>query len=149
MSTISGVPSATNTHQNNIAQFVQDFQAIGTALKTGNLASAQGALNTFEQYVQGNSQVSASQPFGKNGPANSDYQNLVSALQSGNLTGAQQAYSTLQTDLKSVQAVHKGHHHHSAAGSTSSTSAANNPNAGVATNLLVGNNNTNGLDVTA
>ena len=149
MSTISGVSSSTHTYQSGINQFVQDFQAIGTALQSGNLASAQGALNSFQQYLQANSPASSAQspssaqPFGKNGQANNDYQNLVSALQSGNLTSAQQAYSSLQTDLKAVGKGH--HHHHPGAGPVSQTAAANIFGTTPANNL----DNSTGLNTTA
>jgi len=144
MSSISGI-SSTHAYQNNVNQIAQDFQAIGTALQSGSLAGAQGALNTFQQYLQANSTTSSTQPFGKNGQANNDYQNLVTALQSGNLTGAQQAYSSLQTDLK---AAGKGHHHHHGASATSQNTNANNLSTNPANNLLIGNNSP-GLDTVA
>ena len=142
MNTISSVSSSTHTYQSSTNQFGQDFQAIGSALQSGNLASAQGALNTFQQFLQANSTTSASQPFGKNGQANSDYQNLVTALQSGNLTSAQQAYSSLQTDLK---AAGKGHHHHHGAGPVSQNTAAGIFGTTPASN----SNNSTGLNTTA
>ena len=146
MSAISGIASSTYTYQKSVNQFVQDFQAIGTALQSGNLAGAQGALNTFQQYLQANSTASATQPFGKNGSANTDYQNLVTALQSGNLTSAQQAYSSLQTDLKAVGKGH--HHHHHGSNSASQNTAANNLATTPANNLLIGDNST-GLNTVA
>jgi hypothetical protein len=144
MSSISSVSSTTNLYQpanqNGFGQFVQDFQAIGSALQSGDLSTAQSALATFQQDLQGNSQTSSSQPFGKNSQANSDYQNLVSALQSGNLSNAQQAFASLQTDLK---AAHKGHHHHHSSSATASTTTASNPAASFLTD------SGNGLNVTA
>jgi hypothetical protein len=143
MSSISGVSSATNPYQTGVNQFVQDFQAIGSALQSGSLASAQSAVTTFQQYLQSSSsQSSSTQPFGKNSKANSDYQSLVGALQSGNLTSAQQAYSSLQTDLKSV----KGHHHHQSSSTT--TAATNNLTANLTQNQVAGIDG-NSLDATA
>jgi len=118
---ISSVSASNNqyqtTNQTGYAQIAQNFQAIGTALQSGNLSSAQSALTTFQQSLPSNSsQTSNSQPFGKNSQANSDYQSMVSALQSGNLSSAQQSYSSLQSDLKSAH----GHHHHRSSGATSS-----------------------------
>jgi len=145
MSSISSVSSTTNlyqpTNQNGFGQFVQDFQAIGSALQSGDLSTAQSALATFQQDLQGNSQTSSIQPFGKNSQANSDYQNLVSALQSGNLSNAQQAFASLQTDLKSA---HKGHHHHHSSNTASSSTTASNPTASFLTD-----NDSSGLNVTA
>jgi len=138
MSNISSVNSANNPiqppNQDGFAQIVKSFQAIGSALQTGDVATAQSALTSFQQALQGNapanSQAATSQPFGKNSQANTDYQNLTSALKSGNLTTAQQAFSSLQNDLKSAQstkAAHRGHHHHRTASATSSTSTATTP----------------------
>jgi hypothetical protein len=134
MSSISSVNSAPTpiptTNQNSFAQIVKSFQAIGSALQSGDVATAQTALTNFQQALQGNSQANSqaatSQPFGKNTQANSDYQNLTSALKSGNLSTAQQAFSSLQNDLKSAQSAkstHRGHHHHHSASATSSTAS--------------------------
>jgi ribosomal protein S20 len=96
----------------------QEFQAIGSALQSGNISSAQNALTTFQQELQRTSQTAASQPFGQNTQANTDYQNLTSAVQSGNLATAQQSFSSLQSDLKSpastasTQTAYKAHPHH-------------------------------------
>jgi hypothetical protein len=112
--------TAYENYQNNIGQFEQDFHAIGNALQSGNLASAQSAIATFKQDLQASSPTSTQQPFGANNQANSAFQNLVNALQSGSLSGAQSAYSTLQTALQ------PGHHHHGAGGTTSFSSLINN-----------------------
>jgi DNA-binding FadR family transcriptional regulator len=121
MSSISSVSSTTNPYpsasQSGFGQLVQDFKSLGSALQSGDLSTAQSALAAVQQALQGNSQASSSQPFGKNSQANTDYQTLASALQSGDLAGAQKAFASLQTDLK---AAHKGHHHHSPGTTTSS-----------------------------
>jgi hypothetical protein len=135
MSNISSVNAADNPspapNPNGFAQIVKSFQAIGSALQSGDVATAQSALTSFQQALQGNapanSQAATTQPFGKNSQANTDYQNLTSALKSGNLSTAQQAFSSLQNDLKSAQSTRsaqRGHHHHHSASATSSTSAA-------------------------
>lgn len=149
MSTISGVPSTTNayqtTDQNGIAQTVQDFNSIGSALSAGNVSAAQTALSTFQQDLQSNSQTSASQPFGDNSQANSDYQNLVSSLQSGNLSSAQKAFASLQTDLQATQtAPKKGHGGHHYGGGGSSASLINSLAAN-STTTSTGGANTNPL----
>jgi DNA-binding FadR family transcriptional regulator len=125
MSSVASVSSSTNpyqTSQSNFAQFMQDFKAIGSALQSGNLSSAQSALAAFQKDLQGNSQSSTSsttnQPFGKNSQANTDYQSLVTALQSGDTAGAQKAFTSLQSDLKTG---HKGHHHHHGSSTTTDT----------------------------
>ena len=150
MSSISSINSTTNTNQlanqqNSFAQIAQNFQAIGSALQSGDLSSAQSSLTAFQQAVQGNSnstsQTSSSQPFGKNSQANTDYQNLTSALQSGDLSTAQKAYTSLQNDLKSAQSAksaHKGHHHHHAASATAATTSSSTTQTASTTNSTVG-----------
>lgn len=128
MSNIPNVSSAAT------GQISQDFQALGSALQSGNLSHAQSALATFEQDLQASSQAAAGQPFGKNSQANADFQKLTSAVNSGNLTSAQPAYSSLQSDLKGTQASFHGHHHHhhhgsgTIAGSTSGHGASGSVN---------------------
>ena len=124
---------------------VQDFNAIGSALQSGNLSNAQSALSTFQKVLQNSSPTSPNQPFGKNTQANMDYQSLTSDLQSGNLSGAQKAFSSLQKDLtptqstQSSQSAHKGHHHHHVTSATNSTAS---PTASAA-------NSTSSLNVVA
>ena len=56
MSSIASVSSATNLYQTTAptssGQYIKDFQALGTALQSGDLASAQSALSTFQQQLQ-------------------------------------------------------------------------------------------------
>jgi hypothetical protein len=126
MSSISGV-SPTSSHQAGVNPLVQDFNAIGSALKSGNISNAQSALSTFQKVLQNTSQTSANQPFGKNTQANMDFQSLTSDLQSGDLSGAQKAFNSLQKDLtptpstQSSQSAHQSQHQViSAANSTTS-----------------------------
>ena len=126
----------TNPYQTNYqagyGQMVQNFDAVGSALQSGDLATAQSALTTFQQALPGSSSTSASQPFGKNSQANTDYQSLTSSLQSGNLASAQKAFTSLQKDLKpaqSTQATHKGHHHHHSSSATAATTASSTVNS--------------------
>ena len=144
MSSISSVSSATTpynqtTNQGGFGQLVQNFNAIGSALQSGDLSTAQSALTTFQQSLQGGSQTTASQPFGKNSQANTDYQSLTSSLQSGDLAGAQKAFASLQNDLKPTQsthAAHKGHHHHHGSSATAAAPAAT--TSGSTTGSVVG-----------
>jgi hypothetical protein len=159
MSTISSASPTTNPYQtanqSSLSQFLQDFNALGNALQSGTVATAQNALATFQQELSGNSQTPANQPFGNNSRANTDYQNLVSALKTGDLTTARQAFGSLKTDLKGTQ---KGHHNHHASGgvtpsttpttpatATASTTGAT-PSSGVDKD---GDNDVSNLNVTA
>ena len=145
MSSISAISSNTDPYriadQQNLGQIGQDFKAIGSALQSGNLSTAQTALTTFQQDLQAASKTGATQIFGKNSQANTDYKSLAAALQSGDLSGAQKAFASLQTDLKPV---HKGHHHHHSSSSTSATTQTNN----ATTSSAIGSDG-NKLNVTA
>lgn len=151
MSTISSITATTDPSQTgaetHFSQLAKSFQAIGSALQSGDLSSAQSALANFEQAIPGTSQSKSqsktSQPFGQNSQANSDYKNLTDALQSGNLSTAQKAYASLQNDLAnasssaSTKSTHRGHHHHHRSSTTdstaSSTAATTTPSATSAT----------------
>jgi hypothetical protein len=132
MSSISSVSPAIDPYQatnlNAFVQFVNNFNAIGNALQSGDLSEAQGALATFQQDLPGNasSQGSTSQPFGNNAKANTDFQSLAAALQSGDLTGAQKAYASLQDDLQqtSTRKSHCHHHHPSSNAATTTPPAS-------------------------
>jgi hypothetical protein len=104
---ISGISNAINPYLMNSTQpapnqTLQDFQAIGNALLSGNLASAQTALSTFQQHFAAAGAQAPVLPFGNNDVANGHYQNLITALRSANLTGAQTAFAALQTDMKGI-----------------------------------------------
>ncbi|MGA2244453.1 MAG: hypothetical protein ABSH48_05585 [Verrucomicrobiota bacterium] len=134
MSSISSLSPTTSTYngmnQTGVSPLIQDFNALGSALKTGDLTTAKSALADFQKVLQSSMQTSASQPFGKNSQANTDFQSLTSDLQSGNLAGAQKAFSSLQNDVTTAQSAqattsaHIGHHHHHASNTASSTSSA-------------------------
>jgi hypothetical protein len=129
MSAVSSVSSTTDpyqaTNQNAFVQFVNNFNAIGNALNSGNLSAAQSALATFQQDLPATSQTSNSQPFGNNSQANTDYNSLATALQSGDLSGAQTAFASLQNDLEGGGKAHR--HHHRSSGDSDSTESASTP----------------------
>jgi hypothetical protein len=110
ISSISGISSAVSPYltdlasvmQGNFGQTIKDFQAIGSALKSGNLTTAQTALTALQKDFPASLQSVSAQPFGPNSPANADLQNLTSALKTGDLTGAQKAFTSLETHLKAV-----------------------------------------------
>jgi hypothetical protein len=147
MSAISSISSwSVNPYQtagpNNVSQSIKDFRALGSALQSGSLATAQSALASFQQDLQASSQTSASQPFGNNTQANTDYQSLTSALQTGNLSAAQQAFASLQSDLLTAAQGHHHHHHHAVTGASSTQTV----NTGAGTLYGSGSNS---LNVTA
>lgn len=161
MSSVSSLVSASNLYptvpQNPMAKALQAFSALGNALQSNDLTSAQTALAAFQQALptaSGNSQSSQSQLFGGNSQANTAFQTLTTALQSGNLSGAQSAFSSLQTDLQSAapgagKTHHRGGHHHGAAApadtvNSTSTSSSSTSTPGSSTTVPTIDNETEG-----
>src|SRR5580700_3949199 len=72
------------------SQIRSDFNALNSALKAGNLTSAQQA---FAQLETDSPQV-AQQATSTTNPSN-QYETLANALQSGNLSAAQTAFSAI------------------------------------------------------
>jgi len=120
MSSISSVHSATEPSQvaiqSGVRKIAEGFDAIGSALQSGDVALAKSAMTALQQALQDSAQSSlqtaASQPISKNSQASSDYKALTKALQSGDLSTAQQAYASLQQDLKSAGATNSVQRHH-------------------------------------
>jgi hypothetical protein len=128
ISGISSVASAANPYRTNAIQnsqrqrqTVTDFQAIGNAIQSGNVTTAQTALAAFQHDLPAAAQSPAIQPFGKNVQANADFQTLTGALKTGDMTGAQKAFTALQTDLKIVYSTPHAATAASTASSASST----------------------------
>jgi len=84
--------------------FRQDFQALTSALQTGDLSSAQSAYSTL---LQDNPQL-ANAANGSGNPMQQALASIGSSLQSGDVKGAQDALSSFQQNMKA----HHGHHHH-------------------------------------
>jgi len=116
--TVPGISSVTDPYQtyqtyrqNNFAQFRQDFQAIGSALQSGDLNAAQTAFAQLQQLLP-NSSASNQAQNGQQNPFAADMNALSSALSAGNVKGAQDAFANLQQDMQAVQGHHHHHHHH-------------------------------------
>jgi ribosomal protein S20 len=122
---VSGISSGNNLYpaalQSVNSQRRTDFQALGSALQSGDLTGAQAAFAALQRDLQGAGQTQAQS--GVQSAAQSDYQNLASALQSGDLSSAQKAFAALQQDLQTVLHRHSHHHHHHHAGAVAPTAA--------------------------
>jgi soluble cytochrome b562 len=111
---VSGISSSgffdynTQSVQNRMQQFQQEFQKLGQDLQSGNLSAAQADFAT----LQPSAPTSSSQ--GTN-PITQEFSQLSKDLQAGNVSAAQQDYATIQQDFQN-QAAH-GHHHHHQGGS--------------------------------
>lgn len=108
---ISGLSSTANVQQDNAGP--RPFQALASALKNGDLASAQQAFSDLQAKFQSKQGTQTKKNDGDGDDKN--WNTLASALKSGDLAGAQQAFQAMQT--KGAQ----GHHHHHKQPSTDST----------------------------
>jgi hypothetical protein len=136
-STASGSSASGESASDSTATTVKnDFDAIGKALSSGDLTSAQQAFSNLQSLGQPPAPPSDSSTNGNSStdPISNDINNLSSALQSGDLKGAQAAFKQLQSDLSSSDSTDStgqagyGHHHHGTTGTAgaeqSSTQAA-------------------------
>lgn len=92
----------------------QDFQALNSALSSGDLAGAQKAFSAFQQDIQQPQAPEATTP-DPNTQISTDMKALGTALSTGDPTAMQKAYAALQQDLTSLMGPggsSKAHHHH-------------------------------------
>jgi hypothetical protein len=147
---ISSVSSMTNIYpmyqldqtsaQHKAGQFRQEFNALASALQSGDLSGAQQAFAALQKLLPsssaGNQTQTGQQGSGQNTFA-TDFNALGQALQSNDLQKAQEAFAKLQQDIQSVQGRHHHHHHHDASASTQSI-APTTSNASVASDAGAG-----------
>jgi DNA-binding FadR family transcriptional regulator len=107
--------SASSVYQSsgtsNLQQRRQEFQALGQALKAGDLAGAQKAFAALNPNAS-----SSTQPTQSAQSSSNNFSQLAQALQSGDLAGAQKAFAAITSSHG-----HGHHHHQAAAASTPST----------------------------
>jgi ribosomal protein S20 len=112
----------------------QDFDALASALKSGDLSGAQKAFSALQQDMQAiaqtrrgqasnSSSVTQTSQSSQSGTTSlKDLMNqLKQALSSGNLQGAQKAFAAIQQNMQANQS--QGHHHHHGGGSQPSASS--------------------------
>jgi len=150
MSSLSALTSSSSV--NPFQQIRQDFQALGTALQSGNLSGAQSAMSGLQQAQQSlplppSSIVSlqgANSSTGSSAVA-SGMATLASDLQFGNLSAAQSVYQQIQSQMQSAQGAghHGGHGGHHGGGigallgaSSSSSSSSGTSSGSVLDSLL-------------
>jgi hypothetical protein len=137
---VSAISSSSDPYspavKSSTAQRRQEFQALASALKSGDLGAAQSAFASLQSTQPSASQSQAGQSSRPNSDQSANIQALASALQSGDIAGAQTAFAALQKG-------HGHHHHHpKAADSTAQTPSAtsspsNDPNQLIGTSLDV------------
>jgi hypothetical protein len=113
----------------------QDFETLGHALQSGDLAAAQEAfvaLKKDTQTIQNAQQQTP--PSGQGTRVSPNFKMVESALNSGDLSGAQKAFATVQQEIQAVRKSH-GSHVHLAPQAPGTQNASENDNDG----LEVGN----------
>jgi len=115
--TISGIGSTTSSYPtsaaDNFNQVFGDFKNIGTAIQSGDSATAQKALTAFQNDLQsGGSSNPLSQLFSSDSTLGKDLTALQTALKSNDSTGAQAAFKTLVQDMKGAMKIQAPRHHH-------------------------------------
>jgi hypothetical protein len=145
------------------SQGAKDFQALQSALGSGDMAGAQQAFAAMQKDLQGAgwtgrrhhhhgdsatsttqaAQGSSSASTQKSSQGAQDLQALQTALTSGDLSGAQQAFAALKQDLQATGRA--GHHRHHHGGSVNNTTQAASSTSGAAATQTVGST----LDVQA
>ena len=116
--TISGISSVTDPYQtyqtngqNIFAQFRQDLQSLGSALRAGNLTDAQKAFADLQQLLSNSSAGNQTQN-GQQNPFADDMNTLSKAFSNGSLSDAKDAFAKLQQDMQAVRGNHHRRHHH-------------------------------------
>jgi DNA-binding FadR family transcriptional regulator len=132
---ISSVCSSTDVYQmyqteptnlqSKVGQFRQEFNALASALQSGDLSGAQQAFAALQKLLpnfSANTQTQNGQPGSGQNTFPTDFNALGQALQSNDPQKAQEAFAKLQQDIQSIQGRHHHHHHHhKASGSTQGT----------------------------
>jgi hypothetical protein len=122
VSSVSSIDSTNATDPGAMAKQTRaDFQAIATALQSGDVASAQQAFAQLQKDNPRLAQTLNSAPSSSDSPRIADLKSLANALKSGDVSGAQQAFAKLQQDTRAV-AGHHHHHHHAGADASVATS---------------------------
>jgi len=98
--------------QSRKQQISQEFQQLGTDLKSGNLTAAQADFAALQKL-----QPSGSSSTSSSNPITQDFNQLAADLKAGNTTAAQQDFTKLQQDFQS-QGTQTHHHHHHHGGSS-------------------------------
>ena len=100
----SFVNTTSQTTHNNLRQFQQEFQQLGSDLQSGNITAAQQDFAALGVSPATAAQVTS--------PILHQFQQLGQALQSGNTSSAKQDYSKVKHDLQKVEHAHNHHRPH-------------------------------------
>ena len=123
LTSISSTVGLYTSQSQTASAWQQDFQALGSALQSGNLSGAQSAFSALTQSGTGGFGGMSAAALQNQTVAN-DFNALSTALQSGNVADAQKAFATLRQDLSGLGHSHRHHHARATATSASGTQTA-------------------------
>ncbi len=105
--TVSGISNGLSTNpsvHNNLRQFQQDFQQLGSDLQSGNQTAAQQDYATLHSLAgEGGSYTASSNPLVQ------QFNQLGKDLVSGNVSGAEQDYGQLTQHFQKIDQTHNDH----------------------------------------
>jgi hypothetical protein len=83
-------------------QYSNDFNALSTAIGSGNLKDSQKALASFLK-DSATATANGFDPVTQNATVSQDFESVQNSLGAGNVSGAQTAFATLQQDMQTAQ----------------------------------------------
>jgi hypothetical protein len=101
--------SVTQSMQNKLQKFQQEFQQLGSDLQTGNLSAAQQDVSALPRLA---SQSGSTSSTATSDPIAQAFNQLTQDLQSGNISGAQQDYGNLKQGFQKVDQGHSNLRQH-------------------------------------
>ena len=111
ISSSSLINSSNQNVHNNLRQFQQEFQQLGSDLQNGTLSAARQDFSTLRGLAgNGSSSSPTSSSTSSSSPTVQTFKQLGQDLQSGNVSAAHQDFATLKQDFQKIAQSH--HHHH-------------------------------------
>jgi hypothetical protein len=106
---LSTIGSSTQGVHNNLRQFQQEFQQLGSDLQSGNQTAAQQDYATLHSLAGEGGNSSVSTGLTSNNPLVQQFNQLGEDLVSGNVSGAEQTYGNLKQNFQNIDKEHNNH----------------------------------------
>jgi hypothetical protein len=129
----------------DIKQNSEDFKALRTALRGGNLSDSLNAYGSLSQDIQNASRIAGQSLFATNSPIGKDFKAIGQALQSGDLSGAKQAFQAFARDVRTA---HRARQPVSPINDGDSDEAST-PSSNASVSIPISTSSNSGLDATA
>jgi hypothetical protein len=109
---LSTVGSNNPSVHNNLRQFQQEFQQLGSDLQSGNTTAADQDYVSLHTLAGEGGDVSSGPSTPGSNPLVQQFNQLGQDLASGNISGAAQAYGSLKQDFQSIDQQHNNLRNH-------------------------------------